>query len=114
AGEERRQRVDHRREQHVELLALAEDQLAVVAGGALHRVTAVHGAAALAELPALLLRRVLGEDEIARLDAERAEQAHPELVRGPDVQDARDADAELRPRRRGRGGTRPSEPARQR
>src|SRR5207245_5897986 len=111
---ERRELVEPRPVQHVVLLALAEDQLAIVAGRALHRVAAVHRAAALAELPALLFRRVLGEDEVARLDAERAEQAHPELVRGPDVQDARDADAELRPRRRGRGGTRPSEPARQR
>src|SRR5262249_40287500 len=118
SAQERGQVVDHRREQDVDLLALAEDQLAVVARDALHGIAAVDGAAALAELPPLLLGGVRGEDEVARVDAERAEQAHPELVGGPEVEDAGDADAELSPRgprtRRGGGGTRPSEPSRQR
>ena len=62
-GQERGQRVDHRREEDVELLPLAEHQLAVVAGDALDRVAAVHGAAPLAELAPLLLGGVGGEDE---------------------------------------------------
>src|SRR5205085_3018102 len=94
-GEERRQRVDHRREQDVELLALPEQELAVVARDALHRVAAVDRAPALAELAALLLRRVGREDEVALIDAERTEQPAPELVRGPEVQDARDTDPKL-------------------
>ena len=116
AAQERRQVVDHRREDDVELLALAEDELPVVPGDALHRVAAVDGAAALAELAPLLLRGVGGEDEVARVDAERGEEPEPELVRRPEVQDARDADPQLSARRvrGGRGGRRPCEPSRQR
>ena len=116
AAHERGQRVDHRGEEDVELLLLAEEQLAVVARDALDGIAAVHGAAALAELAALLFRRVGREDDVARVHAERAEQAHPELVGGPEVQNARDADAEASARRRRRrpGGTRPCEPSRQR
>src|SRR5439155_1656030 len=88
AAHERRQRVDHRREEDVQLLLLAEEQLAVVAGDALDGIAAVHGAAPLAELAALLLRRVRREDDVARVHAEGGEQAHPELVGGPEVQDA--------------------------
>src|SRR5262249_10904092 len=110
--------VDHRREEEIDLLLLAEDELAVVPGDALDGIAAVHGAAALAELPPLLLRGVGGEDEVPRIDAEGAEEPRPELGRRPEVQDAGDADAELsarRPRTRvGSGGTRPSEPSRQR
>ena len=114
AAQERGQRVDHRGEQDVELLPLPEDQLTVVTGDAFHGVTAVHGPAPLAELPALLLRRVRGEYEPPALDPEGAEQAHPELMGGPEVQDARDADTKVSARRRGVGGRRPGEPSRQR
>ena len=116
AGEERRQVVDHGGEQDVELLLLAEHQLAVVAGDALHGIAAVHRPAALAELPALLLGGVAREDDVARVDAELGEEPHPELMGVPEVQDAGDADPELTPRRRRRrpGGTRPCEPSRQR
>src|SRR5262249_46322818 len=116
ARQERRQVVDHRREQDVELLLLAEHELAVMAGDALHGIAAVDGAAALAELPALLLGGVRREHDVTRLDAERAEERHPELMGVPEVQDARDADPALIPPwpRRRPGGTRPSEPSRPR
>ena len=116
AAQERRQVVDHRREDDVELLPLPEDQLAVVSGDALDRVAAVHRPAALAELAPLLLRGVGREHQVARIDAEGGEQPVPELVRRPEVQDARDADPEPSARRvrSGRGGRRPCEPSRQR
>ena len=116
AAQEGRQVVDHRREDDVELLPLPEDELAVVPGDALHRVAAVHRPAALAELAPLLLRGVGREHEVARIDAEGGEEPVPELVRRPEVQDARDADPELSARRvrSGRGGRRPCEPSRQR
>ena len=105
----RGQRVDHRREQDVDLALLIRDQLAVMSRHALHRVAAVHRAAPLAELARLLLRAVGGELDAARLDAERAEEADPELVRGPQVEHARDAHAQLRARLRcGRLRLRPS------
>jgi hypothetical protein len=66
-----------------------------VAGDTLDRIAAVDGAAALAELPPLLLGGVGREDEVARVDPERGEEPVPELVRRPEVQDARDADPEL-------------------
>src|SRR6185295_19442000 len=106
-----------RREQDVELLLLAEDQLAVVAGDALYRVAAVDRAAALAELAALLFRGIAGKDDVARIDAELGQEPHPELMGVPEVQDPGDADPELTPRRRRRrrpGGTHPCEPSRQR
>jgi len=62
---------------------------------ALHRVAAVDGAASLAELARLLFRGVAGEVYAARLDAEGDQEADPELVGGPEVERARDADAQL-------------------
>ena len=52
----------------------------------------------LAELARLVLRAVGGELEPARVDAERLEEADPELVRRPEVEHAGDADAERRAR----------------
>ena len=92
-----RQRVDHRREQHVDLVMLgAREQLAVVAVDALHRVAAIDRAASLAELARLILRAVGGELDLARVDAERVEESDPELVRRPEIENARDADAQAR------------------
>jgi hypothetical protein len=115
-AQERGEVVNHRREEDVKLLALAEDELAVVPGDAFDRVAAVHGAAALPELPALLLGGVGREDQVARIDAEGGEEPVPELMRRPEVQDPGDADPELSARRvrSGRAGRRPCEPSRQR
>jgi hypothetical protein len=78
----RRQRVDHGREQHVDLVApVAREELAVVAVDALHWVAAVDGAASLAEPASLIFRAVRGELEPAWIYAERTEETDPELVR---------------------------------
>jgi len=68
-----------------------------VARVALHRVAAVDRAAALAELARLVLRAVGGELDALGVEAERVEEADPELVRRPEVEDARDADPQLAP-----------------
>jgi len=68
-----------------------------VARIALHRVAAVDRAAALAELARLVLRAVGGELDALGVEAERVEEADPELVRRPEVEDARDADPQLAP-----------------
>jgi len=75
----------------------AREQFAVVAVDALHRITAVDGAASLAELARLIFRAVGGKLDLSRVDAERAEEPYPELVRRPEVEDARDADPQLAP-----------------
>jgi len=95
--QEGRQRVDHRRQQDVDALRHSEHQLSVMAGRTLHRIAAVDGTAALTELPMLFFRRLGREDDRGWLDAERGEKAEPELVGRPQVEDARDSDAELRP-----------------
>jgi len=78
----RRQRVDHGREQHVDLVVpVAREEFAVVAVDALYRVAAVNGAASLAELARLILRAVGGELEPACVYAERTKKTDPELVR---------------------------------
>ena len=78
----RRQGVDHRREQHVDLvMPVAREELAIVAVDAFHRVAAVDGAASLAKLARLILRAVGGEFQVARIDPERAEEPDPKLVR---------------------------------
>ena len=117
----RRQRVDHGREQHVDLVApVAREELAVVAVDALHRVAAVDGAASLAELARLILRAVGRELELACIYAERAEESDPELVRRPKIEDAGYADTQLGTRLRRRltrrvwsGGRRFREPFQQ-
>jgi len=68
-----------------------------VARVALHRVAAVDRAAALAELARLVLRAVGGELDALGVEAERVEEADPELVRRPEVEYARDADPQLAP-----------------
>ena len=94
----RRQGVDHRREQHIDLaMLLAREQLPVVPGDALHRVAAIHRAAALRELAALLLGSVRGERDLPSFDAQCPEQAHPELMGGPHVEHFRNPDPQLRP-----------------
>ena len=98
AVQERRQRVDHRREQHVDLVLLAEHQLAVVADHALDRIAAIDRAAPAAEVAHLLFAGLGREHDLARIDAQRGQQRQPEAVRRPDVEDARNADAQLRPR----------------
>jgi hypothetical protein len=58
----RPQRIDHRREQHVDLVVpVARQKLTVVAVDALHRVAAVDSAASLTDLASLILRAIGGE-----------------------------------------------------
>ena len=90
-------RPDHRRKQNVDLALLAEHQLPVVAGHALHGIAAINGATTAAVVAALLLAGVSGEHDAPRIDAERRQEPEPELVGGPDVEGPRDADAQLRP-----------------
>jgi len=68
-----------------------------MAGHALHGIAAIDGAAALSVVPALLLAGVPGKDDALRIDAERRQEAQPELVGGPEIEGPRDADAKLRP-----------------
>ena len=117
APEEGGQGIDHGAEQNVDFLLESEHEFAVVATDALDRVAAVHGTAPFAELPPLFFRGVRAEDDVFGLHAEVAQKAHPELVRGPDIEDSRDSDAELRAvLRLGRrcAGSLLSEPGRQR
>jgi hypothetical protein len=75
----------------------AREQLAVVTVDALHRIAAIDGAASLAELARLILRAVGGKLDLARVYPESIEKSDPELVRRPEVEDARDADPQLAP-----------------
>ena len=81
---------------NVDLFFLPENQFAVMAAHALHRIAAIDRSAAFAELASLLLGSVGTEDDILRLDAERLQEAHPELVSRPDIQHLRNSDAHLR------------------
>jgi hypothetical protein len=94
-GETRRQRTDHRREQDVDLAFLAEHQLAVVTRHAFDGIAAVDRPASPAERSALLFRRLRREHDA--LHAQRGKESNPELMRGPDVENARDPDAQIRP-----------------
>lgn len=94
-ADERWQRTDQRRKQDVELALLSEQQLAVVTGHAFDRIAAVHRAAPLGESPPLFFRRFRRKHDA--LHAERGEESDPELVCGPDIENARDPDAQLRP-----------------
>jgi hypothetical protein len=94
-GETRRQGTDHRREQDVDLAFLTEHQLAIVTRHAFDGIAAVNCPASAAECSALLFRRVRREYDAVH--AKRAEESDPELMRGPDVENARDPDAEIRP-----------------
>jgi hypothetical protein len=73
---------------------VAREELAVVAADALHRIAAVDHAASLAELARLVLRAVGGELEPPSVNAERLEEADPKLVCRPEIEHARDADAQ--------------------
>jgi hypothetical protein len=72
---------------------LAEHQFAVVPGHAFHRIAAIDGAAAAAIFAPLLVAGGLGENDAARIEAERDQKAQPELVGRPDIEDAGNADA---------------------
>src|ERR1700761_918161 len=109
AIEERRQRADHWGQQDVDLALLTEDQFAVMARDAFHRIAAIDSAASAPISAALIFRRFAGEHDVLRRDAERRQQAHPELVGGPDIEYARNADAQLTARLR-RDGRRWCEP----
>jgi hypothetical protein len=91
AGKTRRQRTDQWREQDVDRALLPEHQLAVVTGHAFDWIATVHRAAPAAEGSSLLFRRVRREDDA--LHTERGEESDPELMRGPDIENARDPDA---------------------
>ena len=95
--QEGRQRTDHRRQQDIDVVLLAEHQLAIVAGHAFHRIAAIHSAAAPAIFAPLFVGGRLGENDAARIEAERDQKAEPELVGRPDIEDARNPDAQLRP-----------------
>ena len=74
-------------------MLLAEHQFAIMPGDAFHRIAAIDGAAAAAVFAALLVGGRLGENDAARIEAERDQEAEPELVRRPDIEDAGNADA---------------------
>jgi hypothetical protein len=90
-GETRRQGTDHRREQDVDFAFLTEHQLAIVTRHAFDGIAAVNCPASPAECSAGLRR------EYDAVHAKRAEESNPELMRGPDVENARDPDAEISP-----------------
>jgi hypothetical protein len=94
--EMRGQRIDHWREQHINLPLLAEDQLTIVSAHAFHRIAAIDGATTATVLPSLLLAGFGREYDIPRIDTQRLQQGNPESMRRPNVENTRDADADLR------------------
>ncbi|MEA2942527.1 MAG: hypothetical protein QOD09_3056 [Bradyrhizobium sp.] len=74
-------------------MLLAEHQLAIVAGDAFDRIAAIDGAAAAAVFAALLVGGGFGKNDAARIETERDQEAEPELVRRPDIENAGNADA---------------------
>src|SRR5262249_45176209 len=96
AMEKRGQGADHRRQQSVDLALLAEDELTVVPGHALHGIAAIDSAATPAVFATLLVGGIAGKDDASGIKTKRREQAQPELMGGPDVEGPRDPDAKLR------------------
>ena len=72
---------------------LAEYQFAVVPGHAFHRIAAIDGAAAAAIFAPLLVAGGLGENDAARIEAERDQETEPELMGRPDIEYAGNPDA---------------------
>ena len=72
---------------------LAEHQFAIVPGHAFHRIAAIDGAAAAAVFAPLLVAGGFGENDAARIEAERDQEAEPELMGRPDIEDAGNPDA---------------------
>src|SRR5262249_55051903 len=93
-AQHRGQRINHRAKQEIDFFLEAEDQLAVMPADALHRVAAIHGAAAFAEIAKLFFGSVRAEDDVFGADAQVAQKSDPELVSAPDVQNFGDADAD--------------------
>src|SRR5580658_1352727 len=111
----RRQRVNHRAQENVDLLLLSKDQFAVMSADALDWIATINRTAALAELAPLLFRCIGAEHNVFRFDADRPQEAHPELVSRPDIQHLRNSDPHLRAIFRWRrGGTLLCGPDRQR
>ena len=91
---EGRQRINHGAHDDVDFFLEAEDQFAVVAAHGLHRIAAVHRAAAFSEFAALLLGSVRAEHDVFGGDPDFAQKRDPELVGAPHVQDLGNPDAD--------------------
>ena len=65
----------------------------IVSRHALHRIAAIDGAAAAAIFAALFVAGGFGENDPARIEAERDQETKPELMRRPDIEDAGNANA---------------------
>ena len=74
---------------------LAEHQFAIMRGDALNRIAAIDGAAAAAVFAPLLVAGGAGKHDAARVEAERNQQAKPELMGRPDIENAGNTDAQL-------------------
>ena len=95
---ERRERVDHRREQDVDLALLPEHKLTIMAGDAFDRIAAIDRAAPAAKLAALAFGCVRGENDAVARHPQRSEETQPELVCRPDIEDLGNPDSVLGPR----------------
>jgi hypothetical protein len=90
------ERVDHGRQEHINLPLLAEDQFAIMSAHAFDGIAAIYRAATATIFPALILTSIGREHDIARIDAECFQQRNPKLMRRPNIEDAWNADSELR------------------